>query len=76
MAFLSKLFGGKKVDKAALFKNITRGVDPASVWEIIDALGEGTFGVVHKVRWMEVSAVAFTKGRSKTSRPTRSLLQR
>ncbi len=48
MSFLSKLFGGKKVDKSSLFKNITRGVDPTSVWEIVDALGEGTFGVVHK----------------------------
>ena len=48
MSFLSGLFG-KKPDKRELFKNITRGVNPLDIWEIKGDLGEGTFGVVHKV---------------------------
>ncbi len=49
MSFLGRLFGSPKPDKANLFKNITKGVDPLTQWKIIDQLGEGTFGIVHRV---------------------------
>jgi hypothetical protein len=47
MAFL---FGRKKKQKEKLFKNVTRGVDPMGIWKIAGDLGEGSFGMVHKVR--------------------------
>lgn len=33
-----------------LMKNIQRDIDPMSMWEIVGDLGEGTFGMVHKVK--------------------------
>lgn len=47
MAFL---FNRKKKQKDKLFKNVTRNFDPSSVWKIAGDLGEGSFGMVHKVR--------------------------
>jgi hypothetical protein len=43
------LFGSKKSKKDKLFKNITRNVDPETLWKIVGDLGEGSFGMVHKV---------------------------
>ena len=51
MGVLSRLFGGGKAKKREeLLVNITMDVDPASLWKTIGELGEGTFGVVRKVR--------------------------
>lgn len=48
MAFI---FGGKKKkQKEKLFKNVTRNVDPLGIWKISGDLGEGSFGMVHKVK--------------------------
>ena len=61
-------FFGKKKDKGALFKNITRGVDPLTHWKMIAELGEGTFGVVHKVCKLRVHVLSLTCCRLRTSR--------
>lgn len=45
------LFGnGKKKNRDKLMKNIIRGVDPSTLWKIVGSLGEGSFGMVHKVQ--------------------------
>eukprot|EP00052_Salpingoeca_macrocollata_P014150 m.110632 g.110632 ORF g.110632 m.110632 type:complete len:878 (+) comp19198_c1_seq2:156-2789(+) len=52
---------GKKRAKDKLFKNITRNVDPLSVWKIVGDLGEGSFGMVHKVEHRETKQLAAAK---------------
>ena len=52
------LFNRKKKQKDKLFKNVTRHVDPSATWKIAGDLGEGSFGMVHKVALlMGVSAL-------------------
>ena len=55
MAFLNLFKKGRKGKDDELFKNIQRDVDPKSLWEIMKELGEGSFGLVHKVRFTPCS---------------------
>eukprot|EP00051_Salpingoeca_urceolata_P005131 m.70592 g.70592 ORF g.70592 m.70592 type:complete len:855 (-) comp14077_c0_seq3:55-2619(-) len=57
----SALFGGKKRAKDKLFKNIVRGVDPATLWRIVGDLGEGSFGMVHRAENVETGQLAAAK---------------
>eukprot|EP00911_Craspedida_sp_UC1_P000399 UC1_evm1s302 len=49
----------KKLQK--LMKNIDQESDPEKLWEIVGELGEGTFGVVHKVKNRETGKLAAAK---------------
>lgn len=49
MGFLKFLFGGKGRKREELLTYVTTDVDPSSVWKIVGDLGEGSFGMVHKV---------------------------
>ena len=59
MAFLGRLFSRKAPEKPNLFLNITKDTDPKSQWSIISQLGEGTFGIVHKVRAAVYDSILF-----------------
>eukprot|EP00054_Salpingoeca_dolichothecata_P008757 m.49619 g.49619 ORF g.49619 m.49619 type:complete len:878 (-) comp17939_c0_seq2:243-2876(-) len=59
MSFWKRLT--KKKNKDKLFKNITRGVDPTTEWKIIGDLGEGSFGMVHKVESVKDGSLAAAK---------------
>ena len=44
-----------------LLKNIEQGTDPGTLWQIVGDLGEGTFGMVHKVKHRQTGKFAAAK---------------
>eukprot|EP00730_Choanoeca_flexa_P017776 TRINITY_DN8595_c0_g1_i1.p1 TRINITY_DN8595_c0_g1~~TRINITY_DN8595_c0_g1_i1.p1 ORF type:complete len:845 (+),score=261.70 TRINITY_DN8595_c0_g1_i1:221-2755(+) len=62
MGLLSRLFGGdKKRNREEMLSNITTDVDPQSLWKTVGQLGEGTFGVVRKVKHAQTGEFAAAK---------------
>lgn len=59
MPRMSKKKQAKAMEK--LLRNVTRDVDPATLWEIVGDLGEGSFGMVHKVKRKTDGRVAAAK---------------
>eukprot|EP00041_Stephanoeca_diplocostata_P025032 m.647185 g.647185 ORF g.647185 m.647185 type:complete len:868 (+) comp22655_c0_seq1:158-2761(+) len=56
------MFSGRKSKrKAKLLKNISQDVDPSLTWKITGDLGEGSFGMVHKVENSSTKELAAAK---------------
>lgn len=41
-----------KKEKKKESSNVIKGVDPNEIWELINEIGDGTFGKVHKVSFL------------------------
>lgn len=59
MSFLSNLkkafhFGGSDAKKKKLYNNIKMDCDPEEFWEMIGELGDGAFGKVYKVIYVQI----------------------
>lgn len=52
-SFFKQLFPFMKVKKKKEFSYIIRGVDPNTVWSLVGELGDGSFGKVYKVRFIQ-----------------------
>ncbi|EDQ83998.1 uncharacterized protein MONBRDRAFT_13243, partial [Monosiga brevicollis MX1] len=62
MGVLAKLFGGGKAKRREeLLVNVTTNIDPHTLWKSIGELGEGTFGVVRKVKHLHTGELAAAK---------------
>eukprot|EP00037_Helgoeca_nana_P008021 m.71860 g.71860 ORF g.71860 m.71860 type:complete len:854 (-) comp18673_c0_seq1:219-2780(-) len=56
------MFGGKSKRKAKMLRNINQEENPEKLWKVTGDLGEGSFGMVHRVQSLrETSLVAAAK---------------
>eukprot|EP00042_Codosiga_hollandica_P058087 m.871619 g.871619 ORF g.871619 m.871619 type:complete len:912 (+) comp59764_c0_seq3:839-3574(+) len=60
-SLFARLLSKKKKDLSHVFRHITRGLDPLTEWKVLGDLGEGAFGMVHKVENLQTKEFAAAK---------------
>jgi serine/threonine protein kinase len=58
---LKKMFSGKAKAREKMLANVETEIDPSARWKIVGDLGEGSFGMVHKVKHAETGMLAAAK---------------